>query len=29
MAFVVMIGFVVGLTVLALQLLRRGIGLRS
>lgn len=29
MAFVVMIGFVVGLTVLALQLLKRGIGLRS
>jgi ABC-2 type transport system permease protein len=28
-AFVVMLGFVVGLSVLALQLLKRGIGLRS
>jgi ABC-2 type transport system permease protein len=28
-AFVVMLGFVVGLSVLALQLLKRGVGLRS
>ena len=28
-AFVVMIGFVVGLSILALQLLKRGVGLRS
>jgi ABC-2 type transport system permease protein len=28
-AFVVMIGFVVGLSIVALQLLKRGIGLRS
>ena len=29
MAFVVMIGFVVGLSIVALQLLKRGVGLRS
>ena len=28
-AFVVMLGFVVGLSIVALQLLKRGVGLRS